>query len=58
MSSDEHWSISLFGRNLGNEDYITNMFVESTLLGATAVANVAKPRTYGIEVAYHFNDAN
>ncbi len=58
MSSDEHWSISLFGRNLGNEDYVTNMFVESTLLGAVAVANVAKPRTYGVEVAYRFNGAN
>lgn len=57
MSADEHWSISLFGRNLGNEDHITNMFVESTLLGAVAVANIAKPRTYGIEFAYHFNDA-
>ena len=57
MSSDEDWSVTLFGRNLGNEDYITNMFVEATLIGSAVVANVAKPRTYGIEFAYHFNDA-
>lgn len=58
MSSGEDWSVSLFGRNLDNERYITNMFVEATLIGAPAVGNVAKPRTYGIEFAYHFNGAN
>ncbi|NRB38860.1 MAG: TonB-dependent receptor [Pseudomonadales bacterium] len=51
------WSLMLYGKNLGNEAYITGIqdisFTAAGKGGAVAGA-INEPRTYGLKLAYHY----
>lgn len=49
-SIDEHWRISVFGRNLTDELIVSN--VTSNRFGM--IENYAPPRTYGVEIGYKY----
>jgi iron complex outermembrane receptor protein len=51
-SADEHYRLSLFGRNLGDERFIQTA---SELGGASAVAWYNEPMTYGVELRFRSN---
>ena len=49
-----NWSIALFGRNLGDEEYFTNQILTGTFYGAEFVGSLGAPRTYGVEFRKRF----
>ena len=51
LQSDDHWNLSLWGRNLTDEEYFTdkNFYNEASIMGA-----VGAPRTYGIRFTYNW----
>ena len=51
ISQDGTWSVSLWARNLTDEEYLTNNIRE---FFGTLVDFYGTPRTYGIEVEYNF----
>ena len=53
-SRGEKWHVSAFGKNLGDEQYATNIFPEAVFFGGPALASIAPPRTWGIELGYRF----
>jgi len=54
LAPDETWRISAFGKNLSDEQYATNVFLEALFFGAPPLANIGPPRTWGIELGYRF----
>ena len=54
LGNDEKLRISVFGKNLGDEQYITNLTLESGLFGTPYNVSVGPPRTIGVEVGYRF----
>jgi iron complex outermembrane receptor protein len=50
-SQGDRWSVSLWGRNLTDEDYRTHMIV-SNIAGSVDLWNL--PRTYGATLTYNF----
>ncbi len=52
-SHAKQWSVSLFGRNLGNTVYYTGG-IQQTFVGGLFAANIGAPRTYGLRAEYHF----
>lgn len=52
ISADDGWHVSAFGKNLNDEEYITNLFAEAVFFGGPIMASVAPPRTWGVEVGY------
>lgn len=50
-SMDDRWTISVFGKNLGNKNYLLNA-VRLALIGGGTVGQPAAPRTYGINVGF------
>ena len=53
-SADDRWRVSAFGKNLNDEQYITNLFPEAIFFGGPVMASIAPPRTWGVEVGYRF----
>lgn len=53
VSSDGRWQVGLFGRNLGNEVYYTGGLQQS-FVGGLFAANIAPPRTYGLQTSLRF----
>lgn len=53
-SPGESWHVSIFGKNLGDEEYATNIFPEAVFFGGPAIASIAPPRTWGIELGRRF----
>jgi iron complex outermembrane receptor protein len=51
----ERWSITAFGRNLGDTTYYTGG-ISSAFIPNLFNANIAPPRTYGIRVAVKIGD--
>jgi len=51
-SSDERWDVSLWGKNLMEEEYRTQAY--STGGGTRAFYNPGAPRTFGLTAAYSF----
>lgn len=49
-----NWSIALFGKNLGDEEYFTNQILTGTFYGAEFVGSLGAPRTYGAEFRMRF----
>lgn len=49
LQSEDHWQLTLWGRNLTNEEYFTdkNFYNEASIMGA-----VGAPRTYGLRFTY------
>lgn len=54
LSADERWRISAFGKNLADEQAISNLLIEAGLFGSPAVVTPNNPRTFGVEVGYRF----
>ena len=52
ISADDGWHVSAFGKNLNDEEYITNLFPEAVFFGGPVMASVAPPRTWGVEIGY------
>ncbi|ATE65146.1 TonB-dependent receptor [Rhizorhabdus dicambivorans] len=50
---DERYSVSLFGRNLGNKAYHTGGLQQVFVPGLFA-ATIAAPRTYGVQAQFNF----
>jgi iron complex outermembrane receptor protein len=48
--AEEHWSVALFGRNLGDETYATNVIRQDPLVGALRIWG--PPRTFGVELGF------
>ena len=51
QGNDGAWEASLWGRNLGDEEYSTYRYV---LLPGTFNNHVGAPRTYGLTLRYNF----
>jgi len=51
MAADDQWQLSLWGRNLGDEEYFTDINFYNE---ATHVGSVGAPRTWGVNLAYQF----
>ena len=52
VSNDGRWQFALFGDNLTDEEYIQSG--EASALVGIAIANFARPRTWGLSVRYRF----
>jgi iron complex outermembrane receptor protein len=50
------WSISVWGKNLTDENYTTNLSdsLASLVIGRRAFIRLGPPRTYGIDLSVHF----
>jgi len=53
VSNNERWQISLFGKNLTDEAYITSGAANRPDLGIV-IANYARPREWGLRIRYRF----
>ena len=51
--STERWTVSFWGRNLGNEEY-TNFYLDQRETLGVETALVGAPRTYGAELTLRF----
>ena len=54
LFADGAWMVSAWGRNLGNEEVISNNIITAPLYDSLRVGSVLPPRTYGATVAYQF----
>ena len=54
VSEDAKWEVSVFGKNVTDEHYITAGFA-NILLGGWAAATLGRPGEYGASVSYHFD---
>ncbi|QDC37780.1 TonB-dependent receptor [Sphingobium fuliginis] len=53
-SNDDHWTGSLFVKNLTNKTIIANLNVSSSVVGFPLTGYLEEPRTYGLTVGYKF----
>jgi|TARA_B110000908_G_scaffold86632_1_gene103489 iron complex outermembrane receptor protein len=51
---DSAWMVSLWGRNLGDEEIISNNIITAPLYDSLRVGSVLPPRTFGATVSYSF----
>lgn len=54
IADDEHWTGSLFVKNLTNKTVISNAIVSSAIVGFPINGYLEEPRTYGITLGYKF----
>ncbi len=50
---DERWGVSIWGRNLADEEYF-NFWASSLDVLGYVYSHVGAPRTYGVELTYRF----
>lgn len=50
----ERWNFSIYGKNLSNKTYATDMIVSVVEAGGPINGSVGEPRTYGMSVRYNF----
>ena len=53
LSANEQWGVSIWGKNLANEEYTPFFSENQSTLGVT-LAFIGAPRTYGAEFSYRF----
>ncbi|MBT4522170.1 MAG: TonB-dependent receptor [Halieaceae bacterium] len=53
-SSDNSWAVTLWGRNLTDEDNVNNLFGASSFAFPLYHYALIAPRTYGVELQYNF----
>ncbi|MEK9807796.1 MAG: TonB-dependent receptor, partial [Halieaceae bacterium] len=51
---DERWHVSVWGRNLSDEEVISNNIITAPLYDSLRVGSVLPPRTYGITLGVQF----
>jgi outer membrane receptor protein involved in Fe transport len=49
-TGDGHWKVMLWGKNLADEYYVTNLIASSD----TTARFIGRPRTYGLTVGYTY----
>ena len=49
-----NWMLSLWGRNLADEEVISNNIITAPLYNSVRVGSMLPPRTYGASVMYQF----
>jgi len=49
-----NWLLSLWGRNLGDEEIISNNIITAPLYNSLRVGSMMPPRTYGVTAAFNF----
>ncbi len=49
-----NWLFSLWGRNLGDEEIISNNIITAPLYNSLRVGSMLPPRTYGVTAAFNF----
>jgi iron complex outermembrane receptor protein len=54
FGADEAWMASLWGRNLTDEEVISNNIITAPLYNSLRVGSMLPPRTYGASVQYQF----
>lgn len=52
-AADSHWELALWGRNLGDENYIVDAFDNGV---GNGIRLYGEPRTYGLTFSYRWND--
>ncbi len=52
--SGGNWMVSLWGRNLSDEEVISNNIITAPLYNSVRVGSMLPPRTYGASVMYQF----
>jgi len=51
---NERWHVSLWGRNLSDEEVISNNIITAPLYDSLRVGSVLPPRTYGVTLGVQF----
>ena len=51
---NDSWLVSVWGRNLSDEEVISNNIITAPLYDSLRVGSVLPPRTYGATVGYQF----
>ncbi|WP_235538656.1 TonB-dependent receptor [Sphingomonas sp. Root710] len=54
LSNDEHWTGSLFVKNLTDKTVVANLNVSSSVVGFPLTGYLEDPRTYGLTIGYKF----
>jgi iron complex outermembrane receptor protein len=49
---DDRWEVALWGKNLGNEEYLQHTFVTGFFTASSSLYGT--PRTYGATLSYNF----
>ena len=48
------WDVALYVENAGDAKFATNAFFGGGVIGTEALGQLTPPRTYGVELGYHF----
>ena len=56
VSSDESWSVNVFGNNLEDEEVKNFLFIGPEFMGNPRVGYYSPPLTYGVTFAYNLRD--
>ena len=51
-NGDEQWELAVWGKNLGNEDYLEHSFITGFFTAASDLYGT--PRTFGATFSYNF----
>ena len=54
FGADGQWILSLWGRNLSDEEIISNNIITAPLYNSLRVGSMLPPRTYGVTASYAF----
>ncbi len=54
VDNSKQWNFSIYGKNLSNKTYATDMIVSVVEAGGPINGSVGEPRTYGASVRYDF----
>ena len=55
VPNNDNWEVAIFIDNITDEVAISNATFNGDIIDSTVTGNLAPPRTWGIEVNYHFN---
>ncbi|MXP29462.1 TonB-dependent receptor [Porphyrobacter algicida] len=53
-TADDHWSLSLWGKNLTDKYALANTIISAPLYSYVSVGSLRPPRTYGLTLGYDF----
>jgi iron complex outermembrane receptor protein len=48
----DNWYVAMYGKNLGDEDYVTGQIINPPFNCGCRTIGVGEPLTYGLEVGY------
>jgi len=53
-TADGKWRFDLYGKNLANEEYFTQLWAGATAVGILDYGQIGEPRTYGARLTFRF----